>query len=800
MSTVLLLTETRPGAREFFTEALRAAGHAVINPSDSSGNRALVPGVDVILADVELAVSRGWIGPGATPPASALVLTSAFAPLLAPWQPAFQTVLMPASAPEILAAVERVRSHSPPPVAPAPPPDALWSGRDRQLHNAGIDVGRADPMFASIAQLIAKSARVEMAIVAVVTSEKQHFVGQVGLPDDLVAQGSTPRAWSFCQHVVAANAPLVVSDASRHPALAASPLTETGMVRAYAGVPIRVEGVGVVGTVCVLSPTPREFSDHEMASLEIAAKLVEERLAATRKAPAPSIELSSRDLVEVAPIDIETGPTLFSGHDNTPSEAAPEVENLVGALLDGKYWVTAHLGGGGMSDVYLARDRALGCLVAIKILKGAIDDELLLREARLLAAIRHPSIVQVHGWGSTGGGGRGRMYLVLEYVRGVVLLDRIHEVKASESGFTHADVLRILRNLAGALDTMHGVGLVHGDVKPANILLDDTFERAVLIDFGLVMRMPGFGAAPAASSSLGGTPGYSAPEQLAPDATFTPSPRLDVYALGTIAYALLVGRVPFGNTAMIMRLVAQRTEAFMAPSLARPGIPEAVDAVIARALSADPARRQDSPSELTDALASALKTTVAAPSLWAPTTALSHGSAFATMRAAVSARVGAAREARILAGLDAEDRATWAAAKAGDEHFPTYALVSYLRAFSGGNTRLIEDVGVAIGHATVPDALRMMQIGRSPYTFLRAIGPIIQRFHNWARFELTQSTSGSATVQLKLDPTLAPEMCSLVGGIMRTLVTLAAGSATVEQALCVARGAAACEFHVSWPG
>ncbi len=149
--------------------------------------------------------------------------------------------------------------------------------------------------------------------------------------------------------------------------------------------------------------------------------------------------------------------------------------------MDDKYWITAILGEGGQSQVYLAREKLLGQLVALKVVTEP-DDSALLREAEALVRLRHPSIVQLYGWGRLDG---VRMYLLLEVRRGRTIHRHIVD-RAPQGGF-----MPLTRSSASSARSRArsraciAEGYVHADVKPGNILLDTRIERAVLIDFGL---------------------------------------------------------------------------------------------------------------------------------------------------------------------------------------------------------------------------------------------------------------------------------------------------------------------------
>jgi serine/threonine protein kinase len=198
-----------------------------------------------------------------------------------------------------------------------------------------------------------------------------------------------------------------------------------------------------------------------------------------------------------------------------------------GALLD-RYEIVAPLGEGGMGNVFAARDLILGRDVAIKVLRDVEPGaaERLLREAKAAAAVRHPNIVVVYDFGIQ----NGTTYLVMEHIDGKSLRD--HLPSAAPLGRK----VRWLLDIARALGAIHATGLVHRDIKPHNILIDGD-GRARLIDLGLA-------AYRGTSNRVGaGTPGYSAPEQLAGHV----DARSDQYAWGITAFELLVGKRPTGE-------------------------------------------------------------------------------------------------------------------------------------------------------------------------------------------------------------------------------------------------------------
>ncbi len=189
------------------------------------------------------------------------------------------------------------------------------------------------------------------------------------------------------------------------------------------------------------------------------------------------------------------------------------------------------VGQGAFSKVYRAVLQATGTPVAVKFLRKALWHDSraaasLKREFTILNDLRHPHILHVEGWGTTP---RGALFLVAEWIEGVALTAR---------RMTPVESLPVLRDVAAALDAAHDAGLVHGDLKPQNVLRRND-GRCVLIDFGMARRFEWEEDHP-----RGGTAGFLAPEQISP-AFGAITPRTDVYGWGALAYALLTGRPPF---------------------------------------------------------------------------------------------------------------------------------------------------------------------------------------------------------------------------------------------------------------
>jgi beta-lactam-binding protein with PASTA domain len=250
-------------------------------------------------------------------------------------------------------------------------------------------------------------------------------------------------------------------------------------------------------------------------------------------------------------------------------------------IIDGRYKVLSRLGSGGMADVYLAEDQLLGRQLAVKVLHHhfAEDQEFVerfRREASSAAGLSHPNIVAIFDRGEW----NGTYYIAMEYVGGRSLKTVVREQGALDPGAAIDIVTQILR----AARFAHKRGVIHRDLKPHNVIIDEE-GRARVTDFGIAKA----GASDMTlTGSIMGTAQYLSPEQAQ---GHTVSGRSDLYAVGIILYELLTGSVPFDGETAVAIAFKQVSAEPRAPSESQPGVPPALDAVVLRALAKDPAQR-----------------------------------------------------------------------------------------------------------------------------------------------------------------------------------------------------------------
>jgi serine/threonine-protein kinase len=297
----------------------------------------------------------------------------------------------------------------------------------------------------------------------------------------------------------------------------------------------------------------------------------------------------------------------------------------------GKYRLIELLGRGGMGEVWRAYDTALDRVVAIKILPAGTSADLIFqqrfrREAHAAARLNSPHVIPIHTHGEIA----GRLFVDMRLIDGRDL----QSLLASGPPLAPRRAVHVVEQVARALHAAHRVGLLHRDVKPSNILLDDD-DFAYLIDFGVARTAGEMGLTTA--GEVIGTSHFMAPERFTDDHV---DARSDVYALACVLYECLTGRHPFPGDSFEQQLTAHVNEPPPRPSDVNPGLPRGFDAVIATGMAKRPDQRYPSVMDLAQAARDAVATasapprnaaTAAAPAWWRRTPVLIAAAAVAVV-------------------------------------------------------------------------------------------------------------------------------------------------------------------------
>ncbi len=271
-----------------------------------------------------------------------------------------------------------------------------------------------------------------------------------------------------------------------------------------------------------------------------------------------------------------------------------------------QYRLGRRLGSGGMGEVYLAEHQHLKRPCALKLIRpaSAANPQTLLRferEVRATAGLSHPNTVEIYDYGQTGD---GTFFYVMEYLRGLSLDELVRRHGPMPPG----RVIWLLKQVCGALAEAHSAGLIHRDVKPANIYAcfrGGRHDVAKLLDFGLVKAAEFVSAVAGPGEVSGvlmvrGTPLYMAPEQVTGDPSL--DHRCDIYALGAVAYTLLTGQPPFQGDDSAQVMTAQVRDPVVPLQQVRPGVPDDLERVVLRCLAKWPDRRYPDAKMLSRAL------------------------------------------------------------------------------------------------------------------------------------------------------------------------------------------------------
>src|SRR5262245_25578239 len=275
--------------------------------------------------------------------------------------------------------------------------------------------------------------------------------------------------------------------------------------------------------------------------------------------------------------------------------------DLVGHTF-GQYQIKERAGQGGMAAVYKAYQPSLDRYVAVKVLPLLYAgqpgfQERFVREAKAIANLNHPNILPVHDFGHEG----DYTFIVMRYIEGGRSLQQVMAQPLSL-----VQIGDLIGQIAAALDYAHRHGIIHRDVKPSNVLMDG--EWALLSDFGLAKVAES--SVKLTGSDMGiGTPAYMSPEQAQGDPVDF---RTDIYALGIILFEMLTGQVPHQAGTPMGILIKRTLEPMPAPRTLNPAIPEAIEAVVLKALAYKPVNRYDSAQRMAAALKESIQTSQAA--------------------------------------------------------------------------------------------------------------------------------------------------------------------------------------------
>ncbi|GAC1349591.1 MAG: hypothetical protein NVS4B7_09320 [Ktedonobacteraceae bacterium] len=274
----------------------------------------------------------------------------------------------------------------------------------------------------------------------------------------------------------------------------------------------------------------------------------------------------------------------------------------------GKYELQQLLGRGGMAEVWKALDTQLQRYVAIKLLHANLQTDpdfvtRFTREAQIIAALRHPNIVQIYDFHISEGGEAGTSetdaiaYMVMEYIKGQTLAHYIHDTSHRKQFPPAAEIIRLFTPISLAIDYAHQQSMIHRDIKPANILLDQSHTtrnligEPILSDFGLAKLLSA--ASQTVSGTVLGTPLYISPEQVQNRPV---SGQTDIYSFGAVLYEICTGVPPFRGDNLTGIMMQHLTDVPTEPHIVNPNLPPALSKVLLKSLAKNPQDRFSSAS------------------------------------------------------------------------------------------------------------------------------------------------------------------------------------------------------------
>ncbi len=297
------------------------------------------------------------------------------------------------------------------------------------------------------------------------------------------------------------------------------------------------------------------------------------------------------------------------------------MSDLTGKTL-GRYRIVERIGRGGMADVYKAYQPSLDRYVAIKVLHPFLLEEdgsreRFQREARAVAALRHPNIVQVFDFEAEG----DDYFMVMEYIDGPNLKAVLQGEAKAGQWLALNRIEEIITAIGGALAYAHHQGMIHRDIKPHNIMFTAK-GQPLLTDFGIAKIISGSGSMLSMSGALTGTPAYMSPEQ----GRGAPlDSRTDIYSLGVVLYEMITGRVPFDADTPFAVVIKHISDPLPLPHTIRADVPDALERVVLKAMAKEPDERYQTVEEMVRAVQQAVAVAQTADlSAQAPATPVTH--------------------------------------------------------------------------------------------------------------------------------------------------------------------------------
>lgn len=479
-----------------------------------------------------------------------------------------------------------------------------------------------------------------------------------------------------------------------------------------------------------------------------------------------------------------------------------EIHDDMRATLGGTYRLLHEISRGGMGVVYRAEDLALERPVAIKMLRPDLAEdrafvEHLRAEAAMLARIEHPNLVQIYNFGQSG----GDSYFVMELLEGEGLQQAVDRHRIEGTLMPVSELVTAIDQVASALDALHERGIIHRDVKPANVIRDPFRSRSVLVDVGIARRFGQF-------AESAGTPGYVAPEVIE---GLEASPRSDVYGLAATTYTLLTLTPPWGDgDGVLQRQCAG--EPVARPSSLR-GELIGADQILARGLSRDPAQRPATAGQFARELRSSLLALAPIPkpdgARWVANTVLpSRGNAVAKTRGVVFRSVTRAlgvRDAERLRdaiGGEHPDLSRALTDTAPLAWLPTELFTRLLAVAPAHVQRDAARLARDIARATVRASFRRFFPASAatlvPERTLSAIRNVWSRYQSWGTVSSMPINAAESVVRMT-GTQRSPELCVWTAGLLEQLVILSGGrGVAVDHEACEARDDSACLFRVMW--